>query len=91
MTRDLPTCYNSKVTLKEDLQADQARWADVNALIKEQRRSASLELRWRQLNAAYAMAKGLGLLRQDQGEAGVIERWAKLREKASNPSQDPKA
>jgi hypothetical protein len=77
------------VTLKEDLQADQARWAEVNAVIKGERRSASLELRWRQLNSAYAMAKGLGLHRPDKGEAGVIERWVKLKEKAANRSQDP--
>jgi len=87
----LAACYNLKVTLKEELQADQVRWAEVNAVIKEQRRSASLELRWRQLNAAIAMAKGLGLVRPDTVEAGVVERWAKLKEQAANRSQNPKA
>jgi hypothetical protein len=76
------------MTLKDDLKAYQARWVEVEAVVTEQRRSAPLELRWRQLNTAYAMAKGLGLLRADPSEAGVFERWAKLKEKAA--SQHPK-
>jgi len=77
------------MTLKDDLKAYQAGWDEVEALIKEERKVASLELRWRQLNSAYAMARGLGLLREDLSEAGVIERWAKLKEKTA--SQHPKA
>jgi hypothetical protein len=77
------------MTLKDDLKAYQAGWAEVEAVVTEQRRTASLELRWRQLNSAYAMAKGLGLLREDPSEAGVFERWAKLKEKAAR--QLPKA
>ncbi len=77
------------MTLKDDLKAYQARWAQVEAVVTEERRTASFELRWRQLNTAYAMAKGLGLLREDPSEAGVFERWAKLKEKAAN--QLPKA
>ena len=72
------------MALKDDLKAYQARWVEVEAVVKEERRTASLELRWRQLNTAYAMAKGLGLLRKDPSEAGVLERWAKLKEKAAN-------
>ncbi len=75
--------------LKQDLKAYQARWEVVEAIQREERRSASLELRWRQLNAAYGMAKGLGLLRPDPSEAGVFERWAMLKEKVAN--QHPKA
>jgi hypothetical protein len=70
------------MTLKEDLKAYQARWAEVEAFVTEERRTASLEIRWQQLNTAYAMAKCLGLLREDPSEAGVFERWAKLKEKA---------
>jgi hypothetical protein len=77
------------MSLKDDLKAYQARWAEVEAVVKEERRTASLELRWRQLNTAYAMARGLGLLREDTSEAGVFERWVKLKEKAAN--QLPKA
>lgn len=61
----------------------------METVVAEERRTASLELRWQQLNTAYAMAKGLGLLREDPSEAGVFERWAKLKEKAAN--QPPKA
>lgn len=77
------------MTLKDDLIAYQAHWAEVETVVAEERRTASLELRWQQLNTAYAMAKGLGLLREDPSEAGVFERWAKLKEKAAN--QPPKA
>ena len=79
----LAPCYNRIVMLKDDLRAYQARWADVEAFVAEERRTASLELRWQQLNAAYAMALGLGLLQEDPSEAGVFERWAKLKEKAT--------
>jgi len=72
---------------KEEFQAYQARWAEVDAIVKDERRSASMELRWKQLNSAFAIAKGLGLIRPDPSEAGVIERWAKLKEKATSPNQ----
>lgn len=48
-----------------ELKDYRARWAEVEAVIQEERRSASPELRWKQLNSAYAMAKGLGLLQPD--------------------------
>jgi hypothetical protein len=74
---------------KEDLRTYQTRWVEVEVVIAEERRNASLELRWRQLNAAYAMAIGLGLQAKDTSEAGVHARWAKLKEKAA--SHLPKA
>ena len=74
-------CYNRFVTLKDDLIAYHTRWIDVEAVVAAERRAASLELRWRQLNAAYAMAIGLGLRREDPSENEVMERWAKLKEK----------
>jgi len=77
------------MTLKDDMKAYQARWAEVEAVVKEERRTASLELRWQQLNTAYAMAKGLGLLREDPSEMEVFQRWAKLKEKVT--SRLPKA
>jgi len=77
------------MSLKQDLKAYQTRWEVVEAIQREERRSASLELRWRQLNAVYGMAKGLGLLQRDLSEAGVFERWALLKEKAT--TQHPKA
>ena len=69
------------MALKDDLETYQARWVEVQAVLKEERRTASLELRWRQLNSPYAMARGLGLLRGDPSEAGVFEQWAKLKGK----------
>jgi len=77
------------MNLKEELKSYQARWAEVDAMVAEERRTASLELRWRQFNAACAMAAGLGLHQADASEAGVYARWAKLKEKAA--SQPPQA
>ena len=76
------------MSLKEDLIAYQARWAALENQQNKERQTASLELRWRQLNAAYALAKGLGLIQTDSSETGVFERWAKLKEKTvSKPSK----
>jgi len=72
------------MTLKDDLKAYQARWMDVEEIINKEHRSASLELRWRQLNSAHALAKGLGLLQRDQSEAGVFALWVKLKEGTTN-------
>jgi hypothetical protein len=79
---------NLVMPLKDDLKAYQARWADVEAFVSEEQRTASLDLRWRQLNAAYGLAKGLGLILTDQTETEVFERWATLKKKAT--SQLPK-
>ncbi len=75
--------------MKDDLKAYRVRWTAVDEVLQKEHCSASLELRWRQLNAAYGMAKGLGLLKPDPSEEGVYQRWAKLKEKALN--QRPKA
>jgi hypothetical protein len=76
------------MTFRDDLKAHQTRWDTVEAVVEKERRSAPIELRWRQLNAAYAMAIGLGLSRQDSDEIEVFKRWAKLKEKAA--SRQPK-
>jgi hypothetical protein len=78
----LTSCYNHVMTLKDELRAYRTRWVKVDAMVAEERRTASIELRWQQLNAAYAMAIGLGLRQEDTSEAGVFERWVKLKEKA---------
>jgi hypothetical protein len=72
------------MTLKDELSAYRTRWAEVDAVVAEERRTASIELRWQQLNAAYALAIGLGLRQEDTSEAGVFERWVKLKEKATS-------
>ncbi len=71
------------MSLQDDIRAYKNRWEVVAKIQIEERRSASLVLRWMQLNAAFGMAKALGLLQPDPSEMGVYERWAKLKEKAS--------
>jgi hypothetical protein len=73
--------------VKDDLKAYQERWVEVEAVIAEERRTAPLELRWQQLNAAYTMAMGLGLRQENLDETGVFERWAKLKEKVADQPQ----
>ncbi len=68
------------MTLKSDVKAYQQRWAMVDEIKKEEQRSASMRLRWQQLNAAYGLAKGLGLLQPDPSELEVFQRWANLKE-----------
>ena len=75
------------MTLKSELKDYKARWALVEEIQREERKSASLALRWKQLNAAYGLAKGLGLLQPDPSEMEVFQRWAKLKEKISGPRQ----
>lgn len=77
------------MTLKDNIKAYHIRWETIDSIQQEERRTASLELRWRQLNAAYGMAKSLGLLRPDPSEAGVHERWAKLKEKVAKQQRIP--
>ncbi len=81
--------YNNKMTLKDDLMAYQQRWALVEEIKKKERRSASMQLRWQQLNTAYGLAKGLGLIQPDPSEQEVFQRWAKLKEKLT--TSRPKA
>jgi hypothetical protein len=66
----------------EDLRAYRDRWQAVEAVEREEQRTASLELRWQQLNAILRMAAGLGLVPPDDDEAGVYARWARLKEAA---------
>lgn len=76
------------MVLKAAIKEYQARWAEVEATVESERRSAPIELRWQQLNAARTLAIGLGLTPQESGENEVFERWAKLKEKAA--SRKPK-
>jgi hypothetical protein len=57
------------------------RWQAVSTAEMEERREASLELRWRQLNALWRLAAGLGLLPEEaEGVQEVRERWVRLKE-----------
>jgi len=75
--------------LKQLMQVYQAGWKAVEEVQREERRSAPLDLRWRQLNAVYGLAKELGILQPDPSEAEVFKRWAILKDKATR--QNPKA
>lgn len=81
-------CYNLYVDLKELMQTYQAGWKAVEEIQREERRSASADLRWRQLNTVYGFAKELKILRPDPTEAEVIQRWATLKDQAT--CQKPK-
>jgi hypothetical protein len=72
------------MTLASDLRAYKKHWEQVTIMQNQEKRSASLELRWQQLNAAYSMAKGLNLIQSEPSEAGVYQRWAKLKEKVKS-------
>jgi hypothetical protein len=65
--------------LRDELIAYQKRWELVEKKVQEERNNAPLELRWRQLNSAYAMGERMNLPRIDPSEKGVFEIWARLK------------
>jgi len=81
-------CYNANMLRKEDLLAYRERWAEVEAVQREELRSASVDLRWQQLNAIIDLAIGLGIFKPAEDESEVYQQWAKLKEKAA--SQKPR-
>jgi hypothetical protein len=76
-------CYNLFMSLKELMKTYLAGWRAVEEIQREERRSAPLELRWQKLNAAYGLAKGLGILQPDSTEEEVIKRWVILKDQTS--------
>jgi hypothetical protein len=60
------------------------RWRAVEEIRQQEARAATLELRWRQLNALYGLAKGLQLGPQPPDAMQGYERWAKLKENAAH-------
>ena len=70
-----------------ELQAYNARWRAVAEIERQELQTASMELRWRQLNAVVGIAIGLDIFQPDQDEIEVHKRWAKLKEEAT--SQHP--
>jgi hypothetical protein len=57
------------------------RWQAVAAVEAEEQRTASIALRWQQLNAILRLAIGLGLplAESDKEEEIVRQRWARLK------------
>jgi|GEM_PF-1162683 len=70
--------------LKQMMQSYRAGWEELEKVQKDERRNASFELRWRQLNSAHGLIKGLGLHQTDPDKMKVIQRWANLKEKTIN-------
>ena len=60
------------------------RWDAVAEIERQELITATIEQRWRQLNAIMGMAIGLGLGQADHDELEVFQRWAKLKEKATD-------
>ena len=60
------------------------RWQAVAAAEAEERRRASLRLRWQQMNALRRLMVGLKLSSPSTGEEEKIvwERWARLKERS---------
>ena len=73
---------------KTQAQQFRNRWRAVEEIQQKEARRATFELRWRKLNSAYGMGKGLKLASSHSGELRVYQRWAKLKE---NLPQPPKA
>ena len=56
------------------------RWQAVAAVQEQKQRAASIDLRWKQSNAIWQLALGLGVQSgPDETESLVRERWAKLK------------
>ena len=64
-----------------DIRFYRERWKEIEEIGRQELRAASLEERWRQINAIWRLAKGLGFsFEPDESEMTVYERWAKLKE-----------
>ncbi len=61
------------------LKAYQERWQAVAEIERQELQTATLELRWQQLNSIIGMAMGLGLTIPADDDFEVIQRWAKLK------------
>jgi len=68
-----------------DLKAYLDRYHAVAEVQQQELQSASLELRWQQLNAVVALAIGLGILKPDKSEEDIYLLWAKLKNNPPNP------
>ena len=66
------------------LKAYLARWQAVEEIERQELQSATIELRWQQLNAVIGMAIGLGIYETTEDEIEVFQRWAKLKENTTS-------
>ena len=70
--------------MDDTLKAYCIRWQAVAEVERQELQTATLELRWQQLNAVIGMAVGLGIFQPAEDEIEVFQRWAKLKEKAAS-------
>jgi hypothetical protein len=66
----------------EDIKAYRARWEAVAEIERQEMRAETLDQRWQQLNAVIGLAIELGMMKADQSEEEVYQRWAKLKSEA---------
>jgi hypothetical protein len=66
------------------LKAYCTRWHAVAEVERQELQTATLELRWQQLNAVIGMAVGLGIFTAAEDEIEVFQRWAKLKGKTAS-------
>jgi len=69
----------------DDMKWYRDRWKAVVEIGLKELQAASIELRWQQLDSVVGMAIGLGILKGDNSEEEVYQRWAKLKNKAADP------
>ncbi len=77
----LLTCYNYPMNTA-DARAYRERWREVEEIERQEAQAATIQDRWRQLNAVFGLALGLGLLEKlanDQEEL-IWRRWAVLKQ-----------
>ena len=60
------------------------RWRAVREVEIEEQRQASITVRWQQLNALYALARGLGLsCPENEHEVETVrQRWVRLKDRS---------
>ncbi len=67
---------------KDEMKYYVSRWKEVEAIQRQEMRSATMELRWKQLNAIFIMAHELGLRlkKSEEEDMSVILKWAKIKD-----------
>jgi len=67
----------------EEVRLFRERWQAVNEIERQELRAMSLETRLQKMDSIRKLAKGLGfLLKPDESESVVFDRWASLKKKA---------
>ena len=66
--------------MDNELKAYLTRWQAVEEVERQELQTATLELRWQQLNTVIGMAIGLGIYESTEDETEVFQRWAILKD-----------